>query len=718
MFICCYTSYPVVSSDSSGPVDRSDAMDALGTNVIMNITNIGTQGYPGTGKTSLLDLAMGKEHSLERNSTGCIDPPSRYLVIKSGDSDKEVTWEHVTTEKMFDMVCTAARKVIDEGLTSKDTDPHFCLKDSTTVVSQSDPLPRSDEISTVGEKEQATLTENTSLRVPADTTQPPPFPPLPPPYTIFPKLLTQLHKSERSGVIFDSHWMMVTDCGGQPPFLDASALFLRNSCLQIFPLKLNECLNEKPNFSYFIDGKPVNLPTSSLPLTNLQVIETLAKAVAAFQQPRTLSALKSPDCAKFAIVGTFEDQKENCKEDVEAKETCLKNVLKSYNSNLVRYRGRVILPVNAATTDKVERKRYATMLQNLITRAAGVTMKVEVKLRWFGFLLSLLTLSEKEKPILQLDECFRIGSSLNMDRVETLKVIQFFHDIGVIMHFDTPKLRNWVIVDAKPVLDKVSQLISVSFVDEEFLEDHYNVIPPSNTKQRLQEQGRFNKELMEKFKFSEPITLQLFLDILKHVKAVAMIDNDKPEYFMPCALAYASHEQSEPLSCSSNPPWVIRFRMKQGTEDVYIPLPVGYLPALVVFLLTNFPSDFSTDQMTLQYRNVINLRYKAGDLGSVYIVERHLQLEVYVEHFELVSSECLHIRNCVLEAMCLTEEQLHITKGSITKVDCFLYSCGEGSSHHSNVGVYSCKLRGVKCEETRKIYPCSTKCLHWIPPGI
>ena len=48
--------------------------------------------------------------------------------------------------------------------------------------------------------------------------------------------------------------MMVTDCGGQPPFLDAAALFLRNSCLQIFPVKLNEPLSKIPEFTYYNEG--------------------------------------------------------------------------------------------------------------------------------------------------------------------------------------------------------------------------------------------------------------------------------------------------------------------------------------------------------------------------------------------------------------------------------------------------------------------------------
>ena len=729
MFTCCYTLYPVVSSDSSGPVDRSDAMDALGTNVIMNITNIGTQGYPGTGKTSLLDLAMGKPAALTRNSTGCVDPPCRYLVTKSEQS-AAVVWDHVTTEKMFDMLCSASKKVIEEGLPSKDSNSHPKAKNPTAVASRADSLPKDREHSTTGGNEQATPPENSSSRELVDTTQPGPSPSLPPPpppppplYTIFPELLTQLANSGRSGVIFDSHWMMVTDCGGQPPFLDVSVLFLRNSCLQIFPLKLNEPLNEKPKFTFFIDGEPATLNTSSLPLSNLQVMETLAKAVAAFQPPCTASAVESPKGAKFAIVGTFDDEKHKCTETLDQKERILEEVLEPYKFNLVRdLQDRIILPVNAITTDKVERKRYAESLQNLITCASGVTMKVEVKLRWFGFLLSLLTLSEKEdEPILKLDECYKIGSSLEMEESETWRAIRFFHDIGVIMHFDTEELKNVVIVIAKPILDKVSQLISISFTNGEFLRKYFNIIPPSGAKQLLQQQGRFDQELLKALKLTEPITLQMFLDILEHVKAVVAVSgDDNSEYFMPCALDYASEEQRVPRSCSECPPWVIRFRIKRGNDVLYIPSPVGYLPALVVFLLTEFPSKFSTgrDARSRQYRNSINLLYKEGKLGRVYIVECHLQLEVYFTRAGKLPQECLHIRNCVLEAMRLTEERLHIAEGSITKVDCFLCSCEEGSAHIHHVGEYSCELEGIVCEKTEEIFPCDEKCLHWIPPGI
>ena len=79
----------------------------------MNIINIGAQGYPGIGKTSVLDLALGKDPAPTRTSTDCVDPPSRYLMIDS--ATEGVEWEHVTTDKMFGLVCEAMKKTIEDN---------------------------------------------------------------------------------------------------------------------------------------------------------------------------------------------------------------------------------------------------------------------------------------------------------------------------------------------------------------------------------------------------------------------------------------------------------------------------------------------------------------------------------------------------------------------------------------------------------------------------
>ena len=133
-------------------MDASDAMDSLGLNVSMNITNIGVQGYPGTGKTSFLDLATGKKPALTRNSTGCVDPPSRYLVIK-GEDPAEVKWENVTTDEMSEMLCSTVKKAIEEDLKRNS---HSIEKDpAITAASRFQQLSQDSMHSTVNDSDQA-----------------------------------------------------------------------------------------------------------------------------------------------------------------------------------------------------------------------------------------------------------------------------------------------------------------------------------------------------------------------------------------------------------------------------------------------------------------------------------------------------------------------------------------------------------------------------------
>ena len=662
-------------------------MKSLEVTVTMEITNIGTQGYPGVGKTSVLDLAMGKDPAPTRASTDCIDPPSHYLMTDS--ATEGVEWERVTTDKMFELMCKAMKKTIEENpqvVSAESDEPTAAILSSNDMQLLSQPSKSSSR-----DKPDPSHDRDDS------------------PYSVFPDLVNKLSTSKSSGVIFKSHWMMVTDCGGQPPFLDAAALFLRNSCLQILPVKLTQRLNKKPKFSYYYEGVRAAFDDHYVPLTYKQTIETLAKSVASIQAPYTPSATKCPEGAKFTIVGTFEDKVNQ--ETIEDKESILKKVLEPYEPFQVRLDKKVILPVNAVVSDAEERAKSAEKLRRLIQKS-DVSMKVDIKLRWFGLLLSILTIAEKEqRTVLTLDQCNKLGDTLGMDKLETKQAIQFFHDISLIMYFDTPKLRDSVIIDTKPVLNKLSRLLSVAFLEEQFLNDHLKILFPSRAKELLQCHGLIEITMLEKsgINFAEPITLRFFLDILEHVKIVVAI-NEESEYFMPCALSYCRKP-----SVSESSPWVIRLQVRRGVSKEYIPIPVGYLPAMIVFLLTKFLSHFSiaTDRQRRQYRNKIRLEYEPG--GHVFFVQRRLQLEIYYSGFKKLPQECKTIRNRVLKSIKLTEEKLHIIQegeGAITKVDSFLCSCGKGSAHHTCAFK---PLSGIlECEETYSLFDLQTRHLHWL----
>ena len=61
-----------------------------------------------------------------------------------------------------------------------------------------------------------------------------------------------------------AHLVLTIDSGGQPNFMDAARLFLRNNSLYLLTIKLDERLDEKPKFNFFINGKPISMCSTAI----------------------------------------------------------------------------------------------------------------------------------------------------------------------------------------------------------------------------------------------------------------------------------------------------------------------------------------------------------------------------------------------------------------------------------------------------------------------
>ena len=752
-------------------------MKAVGLEVTIHVTNIGTQGYPGTGKTSTLNLITGEVSDGTRESTGFFESASRRMYMQAAKDS--TVWEKVSTDRMSELVCEAMKeeidlqnqhkeaqqkgaqqkeaqqkeaqqkeaqpkdaqqKVVQRGVQQKDTqnkdaqssnDKQSSLKDEDTPSKRSSSLPHNEPamVTSTSHKQHSSSSTQVHDNV---TTQSLASSPQQnnkslDPYSAFPDLLRQLNNIKGSGVIFESHWMVVTDCGGQPPFLDAAALFVRNRCLQLFPVKLNERLDQPPTFSYYINGKLVSLEDIVVhPQTNLHVLETLVKSVAGIHSTGTHDSHKG---SKFITVGTFYDKSKSCDETVEMKEKTLREVLEPYKLIHVYDEGKLIVPINAV--DKKD-KQQMSKLRKLI-ELSETALEYKVKLCYFILLLSMNNMSETENiAILDIDDCIKLGQSLQMDKSETKEAIHFFHNIGRIICFDdacpSSVLQRYVVVDDEPVLKRVSRLLSVSFIHRECFDDDYSgfkglfskescfvsekICPSDETQKQLQEYGEFDRKKLTFLKLTEE-ELDFFLDMLQHVKAIAKIPSGK--YFMPCALQYADEKyvQNKILNGIFDYVWAIKFR-GMDRRKLRTPVPVGYLPALVVILVTDFSSDFSTVYDMHQYRNCVTLQYKEKLGWYVYIVECHLQLEVYFSRCQTknYTVDCSVIREVVLEAMVKTDERLRI---SVDKIDCFLCSCGKDSSRHFCTYTRS----NVVCEKnTNEPLELNDKQRIWISPGM
>ena len=521
--------------------------------------------------------------------------------------------------------------------------------------------------------------------------------------------MQRLPKVRGSTRLFRTRLLLMSDSGGQPNYLDIFPLFVRNKCLALFTLKLNERLDAIPQFSYCIRGHSISMADTRLQHSYWQLLQSLAKSLSSFL-PSLIPSSDYHGNPRFAIVGTFADRMHECEsESLDDKNTSLAQSLKAYESLRINYKGKPILPVNAVIEDEKQRRQYMKELRWLISKSPSV--KVTIKLRWFGFYLSLLSSSKANKrAILSLQECVDIGRSLEMDEQETMNAITFFHNLNLILHY-----QSLVIIVLKPILDLVSLLIGVTFINEDELHDLFGIDLPAGAREHFQQHGCFDQHtLAECFQFPRLLNAEAFINLLAEVKAVAIIEKSN-EFFMPCVLRYASKEQERETTADLEQmcPWIVRLRTRVGSQELYIPLPPAFSPTLIVLLLSSHLFSVVFGQQ--QYRNIFVLHYSKG--GDVTIIERQLQLEIY---YSFSDSECSVIRSIIREAILETEKRLSFDVDSITIEDSFPCSCNPLQRESRHILCTGPPASRAQCELTRKRCALREKELRWLqsPAGM
>ena len=646
----------------------------------MRLSKFRTMGAPGSGKTSVLDLTMGKPppEESERESTDCIE--TRDITIAPILAHEEEEWETVTRKRMNEMVRKALKAEIDQQhrtSESPDVPP-------TTTSSSRLPTPPREEAA-------------------QETTQQP--------LKVFTDMVDKLEETKGSKELMDVHWVFTQDTGGQPCYQSVAPLLLRENSCSIITTKLNEKFESKPEFAFFIKGKPIPMSSAKIQLTNLQMIETLVKSQASVNP--SLSPSQAP---KYIIVGTFEDEAFKCEEMIGTKNAILKERLSGLEDQRIDNGGSIIFPTNAVNPNEEERKKSAKWLRRKILKSPGATVKKSVKIRWFGLLLHLIT---EDKDTYTLDECLEAGKSLKMDENEIKEALEFFHGLGIMIYFDTKHLEGVIIVKVKVVFRTLSLLLGISFIDRDTLDHEFELNLFANTQERLQIYGRFNKELLlqKQFLFSDVFTAKYFLDLLEHVTAVIAVGDN--EYFLPSALAFATDEEIKQRV--KGEPWIIRLtREKETCGPIKIPPPPAYLSSLFINVLKS-PSKYKLPlprfQFSQQYSNAMSLSYSGG--GFIHFIQRVNQIEVY---FSLCEEDQLHkchaIRSDVLEATKTTEEKLNIPPEILVINDAFLCPCEVNSKRH--VYVYTSCMKKAQCEESGEYHELTLSQQRWMdePQGV
>ena len=555
------------------------------------------------------------------------------LIVGSESTDSSFTsqfWEEINTPYVKRMIA----KAIKIGILSSPVDSTTQHEDSNSSSdddgSQEDTPPDLDEVNSVS-----------------------PSKPTPPPVAQTVNEIAEIMPTvKESPELFNSHWIYCVDSGGQAAFLDIAPAILRYSPVNILTQKLNEKLEDKPNFFFSFKGRQIGAPVER-EITNLQLLESSFRSLASIDQPdlRKIHVTFSHPEPSLLVLGTFFDKIADCVgESLEEKNALLWSTLNQFRAvcrNFCEAKKEIIFPVNTTARGEPEMK-IAERIRTIVSRSY---IEADIPARWFLFKLELEDLQKITKSmVINKMECLRIGLTLEMDRKDIEASLLYYHDLTIFLYFPAV-LPNVVFLHPQPLFNKLSEVISISFADAVTYLEEMNIVVPTNAHHQLKAEGIFTRELLDCLPdgFSLDFSADDFLKLMEDLFIIAPLP-EKGNFFLPCVLPTTSNlENIRSSFVKVTDALVLTWDMKS--------VPQGIFPALVVnlvkrpkspkFDLFRPPTSDMPSEEVLQYRNAIQLL--CLDLGGgVLLIDAIYSVDVY---YSGPSEKCSAIRNALLEGI-------------------------------------------------------------------
>ena len=358
------------------------------------------------------------------------------------------------------------------------------------------------------------------------------------------EMMEILEERSTSEGLHEATWINILDSGGQPQFADVSRAFIRGNTLNIICTKLTESLSDKPEFSYSLNGKLLNLP-SELQMTNLQLIEHFVRSLVASKNAIFVRGNKH--LPLIMIVGTYYDKIKGLTiksfESLHLKNEQLLSALHEYKDHFIFYNNdpqQLIFPVDNLCW--WSRKKMSSFFRECIMSCQNdIGITVPIPVRWYMFEMCLKEeASQQDHGIVSLDSCCSIGVNFNMNEDDVLESITYLHSMALFLYFPAV-LPDIIFTNPQYLLDMLSGLISVSFVESlrDILQEGQSLLP--DTLKMFRTKGMFDDSFLDKLSLpfvSELFTKIEFLKLLQHLCIIAPLSTSDSfkSFFMPVVL--------------------------------------------------------------------------------------------------------------------------------------------------------------------------------------
>ena len=522
--------------------------------VDIDVMRIAIMGPPATGKTSFLHLLFHWAAPKHHHSTPIGNRPIRAIQRVAAHDDGNV-WSTVGIPELKLMMAEAAVLLgsSDGGKTISNLSRHQTSVSQFTFPSQVVDNPSWIEgeaifqdsvtkVETIPSNSTHTNIDNEGVvhsKLNPDPSQ-------------FPKeILRSLAEGNTSSSLLQSTWINVLDSGGQPQFADISRAFIHDNVINIIVLKLTQRLHDKPTFAYSINGKEVTQP-AVLQMTYIQLIQSFVRSIVSskYTMSKRLEMVKP----LFVIIGTYHDHTHGIKgflksiESLVEKNRQLVHALREYKKHLVFYNEpgeELIFPVDNLC--KLRRKKISSEIRLRITSSIN-PIPIKIPIRWYMFEVKVKEESLKAAHgMVTLATCEQIGIKLGMGKQEVSQCIQYLNSFSLFLYF--PVLPHVVFTNPQYLLDMVTSLVRVSFIDypKELLTR--GLVLPPDTQRELIRKGLFSEELLLYLSlefFPNLFTKRHLIDLLQYLFIIAPVKESTPFlFFLPSGLPICCLSEKE-----------------------------------------------------------------------------------------------------------------------------------------------------------------------------
>ncbi len=440
----------------------------------------------------------------------------------------------------------------------------------------------------------------------------------------------------------------LVDNGGQPQFQELLPKFLY-STINLLVHNLEQNFDDQPEFHYEVDEIPYR-GEDSVKASNISIIQQTVRSICSVSRASEIN-----DFPQLAFVGTFKDKVEDDLESIlKKKSTTIIEELEKFTSSprqcdFITYARKekkmIFFPIDGSQAGWDQNDEVIDKLKTEIQKG-GVEQKMPL---WHIVLLQ--DIKKMQEKIIKVENCCKIleNYSFQLQRDDVIKALQEFHKLNVIVYF-SHLFPDLVFTDPSFLYKLVSKVVTLSFQNNRSREPFLRKCKKFNCTGVLRYKF-LNDNIKELNQSCKLFTKEIFLQLLEELLIIA--DLGDQEYFMPCVL---------PLT--QDPSYIseitqIRYKMDENHIDGPLTVtfgdhisPCGLFCSLIVQLIQNSSWTLRKENNMIRKRNIVDFSFSKDNnhhksstlIGKVIILDKSTSMEVYTD---CPSAYCKEIKTAV-----------------------------------------------------------------------